>query len=182
MPPLSTTPTSSRAPVSVMVRVTVIGRLKPDLIWRVQIIQIFRCTPARYQSPAVSLPPGTPMPGGAWMSRPGTEAVPVPLLAVDAAEGAGVLAGGGVRVFLLSSAGRPFGSSFGGFRTFGGGSGGGGGAAGATTGGGATAAAGSGRGARGPPPPRGIVTANPETSRIRGARAPSHATRRARPR
>jgi len=42
------------------VKRTVTGWLKSALICCIQIDQIFRCTPARYQSPSQSVPPGTP--------------------------------------------------------------------------------------------------------------------------
>ena len=52
---------------------TVIGCLKSSRSCCIQIDQIFRCTPARYQSPSQSVPVGTPGPGGP-NSSPGVAA------------------------------------------------------------------------------------------------------------
>src|SRR6266571_8284302 len=115
--------TSARLPSARMVKVTATGWLKPDLICWFQIVQIFCCTPARYQSPPESVPSGTPGPEGP-RARPGVAE------AVDFASepAAGARGGSGVAVFLRalrgSSSGTALvdgrGSSLGGFRTFGG--------------------------------------------------------------
>src|SRR5207247_710591 len=112
--------TSATLPSVRMVKVTATGWVKPDLICWLQIIQIFCCTPARYQSPPESVPPGTPGTEGP-RARPGVaETAPV--------EAAGARGGSGVAVFFCvlrgSSSGTALvdgrGSSLGGFRTFGG--------------------------------------------------------------
>src|SRR3990172_2942044 len=102
-----------------MVNMTVTGWLKSVRICWVQMTQIFRWTPARYQSPMGSVPPGTPGPAGPTMSRPGNcdEAVVVERAVVEA--GALVREGGVFSGFFLarlaSGSGSPFfGSSFGG--------------------------------------------------------------------
>src|SRR5262245_44595643 len=101
------------------------GLLKSDRICWFQRIQIFCCTLARYQSPPVSVPSGTPGPGGP-NSMPGVWlGVAGPLVAPDAFSGLPTRAGVGSGVFFLlfraSSSGSPFvgASSLGGFRILG---------------------------------------------------------------
>src|SRR5258708_19074765 len=97
----------------------------PALICWFQIIQIFCWTAARYQSPLVSVPVGTPGPGGP-NSSPGVRGEAVARAAPDVL--ASPVRGGAFSAFFpffASSSGSPFvcrGSSLGGFRTFGGGS------------------------------------------------------------
>src|SRR5260370_37315797 len=80
-----------------MVKVTATGCVKPDLICWFQSIQIFCCTPARYQSPPESVPSGTPGPEGP-RARPGVaEAGPVDFASGPAA---GARAGSGLSAFL----------------------------------------------------------------------------------
>src|SRR6266508_6920573 len=79
--------TSARLPSARMVKVTATGWVKPDLICWFQIIQIFCCTPARYQSPPESVPSGTPGPEGP-RARPGV-AEPAPVEAAEARAGSG---------------------------------------------------------------------------------------------
>src|SRR3972149_2794525 len=164
----------SRVPSARMANRTVTGWLKSPRICWVQIIQIFRCTPARYQSPEGAGPPGTPGPPGPALSRPGNcdEAVVVGRAVVEA--GALVREGGVFSGFFLarlaSGSGSPFfGSSLGGLTTLGGGSGwGAGGCSGAGFG-----ATGAGGGPLGPPPPGGSAISLPSMTWSTGCRGRS---------
>src|SRR5258708_37644703 len=160
--------TSTTCPSARMVKVTLMGWVKPALISWAQIIQIFGWTVARYQSPPESVPSGTPGPGapiaspGVWLEAPGPEPA--------AAGRIGVFSG--FRPFFALSSGSPFvwrGSSFGGFRTFCGCSAGG--AGGVSTGRAGGAAGGGGPTAAPPPPGRGPPqAAAPPPRGGRGAR------------
>src|SRR5258705_2538966 len=102
-----------------MVKVTATGWVKPDLICWFQSIQIFCCTPARYQSPPESAPSGVPGPGGP-RANPGVVEDVVASRAL-AGPGAGAAGSGFFRPFRACSSGTAlsegFGASFGGVRT-----------------------------------------------------------------
>src|SRR5688500_3275848 len=104
-----------------MVRRTVTGWvIAPRTCW-FQIIQIFRWTPAMYQSPKGSVPPGAPGPAGT-NARPGVCVFcPVPPGEPPAAARSGLgVAFDAFLGFLASTGGRPFfGSSLGGLMILG---------------------------------------------------------------
>src|SRR5262249_39196368 len=187
------TRTSSSDPSPRIVNWTVIGCVKFALTCCIQVVQTFRWTAARYQSPIMSVPSGTPGPGGP-NSKPGVSTrVPVPACAPAAGEAecspvVGVYRdGGGLsgRAFArrASGSGRPLrGSSFGGLMTLGGGSGfGAGGASADGAGSGAVAAGAAGSGLGRPKPPGGSGTTKPSMTFSAGSRGASSTAPKAPP-